>query len=57
MCAADGQLEQHGVQADERRRPPRRVTEPPGGPRDQRDRPEAGGDGDCLEGPQPAGEP
>jgi hypothetical protein len=54
VCAADGQLEQHRVQAHERRGPAARMTEPPGGPRDQRDRAEARGDRDGLECPQPA---
>jgi hypothetical protein len=57
VCAADRQLEQHRVQADERRRPAGRVTEPPCGPRDQRYSAEARGDRYGLEGPQPAGEP
>ena len=55
--AADGQHEQHRVQAQERHRPARRVTEPAGRSRSQRDRAEARGDRDSLQGPQPAGEP
>jgi hypothetical protein len=54
---ADRQYEQHGVQADERRRPAPRLTEPAGGPGDQRDGAEARGDGERLERPQAAGQP
>jgi hypothetical protein len=53
---SDGQHEQHRVQPHERDRPTRRAAEAAGGPRDQRHRPEARGDRDCLQGPQPAGE-
>jgi hypothetical protein len=57
VSAADGQLEQHRVQADEGRRPAGRATEACGGARDQCDRAEARGDGKHLERPQPAGDP
>jgi hypothetical protein len=55
--AADGEHEQHGVQADERRGPARRLAELGRRARDQRDGGEAAGDGQGLERPQPAGEP
>jgi hypothetical protein len=55
--SADGEHEQHGVQPDERHGRAPRVTEAPGGAPDERDRPEARGDGERLERPQPAGEP
>ena len=54
MCATNREYQQHRVQAQKRGRPRRRLTETPGGARDQRDRAEAGDDCDCLERPQPA---
>jgi hypothetical protein len=54
--AADREHEQHRVQPDERRRPARRVPEPPCCARDQRDRDEARDDGERLERPQRAGQ-
>jgi hypothetical protein len=53
---ADGEDQQHRVQAHERRRPARRLAEALGRSRDQRDCAEARDDGDRLERPQPAGE-
>ena len=52
--AADGEHEQHRVQADEGRRPAPRLPETTGGTRDQRDGAEAGEHGQGLERPQPA---
>ena len=55
--AAHAQLEQHGVQPDERRRPARRMPERARGARDERDRAEARERGDDLQRPQSPGEP
>ncbi len=54
MCAAHREHEQHRVQADERRRPPRALPEARGRAGDQRDGAEAGRTGDGLQRPQPA---
>jgi hypothetical protein len=54
--AADREHEQHRVQPDERRRPTRRVPEPPCCARDKRDRGEARDGGQRLERPQRAGQ-
>jgi hypothetical protein len=55
--AADGEHEQHGIQADECRRPATRLPEPPGGARDERHGAEAAEHGERLERPHAAGEP
>jgi hypothetical protein len=57
VSAADGQHEQHGVQAHEGGRPARRMPTPARGARDQCHRAEARGGHDRFERPQPAGEP
>ncbi len=54
--AADREDQQDGVQADEGGGEARALAKAPGGPRDERDRAEAGGDGGRLERPQAAGE-
>jgi hypothetical protein len=54
--AAHGQLEQHRVQSHEGRRPASRLAEAPGGPCDERDRPEAGAHRNDLERPQAPGD-
>ncbi len=54
---ADGQLEQHGVQAHECHRPLPLAPQCVGGVADQCDRPEAGERGDRLQRPQAAGQP
>jgi hypothetical protein len=55
--AAHGEHEQHWIEPDERRRPAARLSEAPGGHRDERDRAEARQHGERLERPQPAREP
>jgi hypothetical protein len=50
----NSQHQHHRIQAHERDRPRWRMAESRGCPRDQRDRAEARGDGDRLEGPQAA---
>jgi hypothetical protein len=54
--AADGEHEQHRIEADERRRPAARLAELARRARDQRDRAEAARDGEPLERPQRARE-
>ncbi len=54
---SDGEHEHHGVEPHERRRPARRLVQPPRRERDQRDRGEAGGGGERFERPQAAGQP
>jgi hypothetical protein len=56
MRAADRQHQHHRVQPHERRRPRRRLTQPPSRTCDQRNRAEARSDSDRLERPQPAGQ-
>jgi hypothetical protein len=55
--AAHGEHEQHGIEPDERRRPAPRLPQAPGGARDEYDGAEARQHGECLERPQPAGQP
>lgn len=54
--ATHSEHQQHRVQPHERCRPHRRLAEAPGSTRDQRNRAEAGDNGDRLEGPQAARE-
>jgi len=54
--AAGGQLEQHGIQADEHRRHPRRAAHPARGACRECDGSQAGRHGNCLERPQSTGQ-
>jgi hypothetical protein len=55
--SADREHQQHRVQPDERHRPALRLADLCRGACDQRDRAEAGGDGERLERPQPSRQP